>query len=46
MKLRVPSQEEDQRKLGQVVEKDCQALKLNREEAMDHNRWRKQIGDD
>jgi len=25
------------------VEKDCQARKLNREDAMDCNRWRKQI---
>jgi len=28
------------------VEKDCQAHKLNREDAMDRNRWRKQIRDD
>ena len=27
----------------QIVEKDCQARKLNREDAMDRNRWRKQI---
>jgi len=26
--------------------KDCQAHKLNREDAMDCNRWRKQIKDD
>ena len=30
----------------EIVEKDCQAHKLNREDAMDHNRWRKQIRDD
>jgi len=30
----------------QVVQKDCQARKLNREDAMDHSRWRKQINDD
>jgi len=30
----------------EIVEKDCQARKLNREEAMDRNRWRKQIRDD
>jgi len=30
----------------QIVEKDCQARKLNREDVMDHNRWRKQIRDD
>jgi len=35
-----------QRKLGEIVEKDCQACKLNRDNAMDHNRWRKQITDD
>jgi len=30
----------------EIVEKDCQALKLNTEDAMDCNRWRKQIRDD
>jgi len=30
----------------EIVEKDCQACKLNREGAMDRNRWRKQIKDD
>jgi len=30
----------------EIVEKDCQAHRLNREDAMDHNRWRKQIRDD
>ena len=30
----------------EIVEKDCQAQKLNEEDAMDHNRWRKQIRDD
>jgi len=30
----------------EIVEKDCQACKLNREDAMDRNRWMKQIGDD
>jgi len=29
-----------------VVQKDCQACKWNREDAMDHSRWRKQIKDD
>jgi len=28
------------------VENDCQAHKLNREDAMDRNRWRKQMTDD
>jgi len=27
----------------EVVQKDCQARKLNMEYAMDHSRWRKQI---
>jgi len=30
----------------EIMEKDCQARKLNREEAVDRNRWRKQIRDD
>jgi len=37
MKWRVPGQEVDQRKLGGSVERDCQARKLTREDAMDHN---------
>jgi len=28
-----------------IVEKDCQARKLNREDAMDRLRWMKQIRD-
>jgi len=46
MKLRVPVQEVDQRKRGERLEKDCQARKVNRENAVDRNRWRKQIKDD
>jgi len=43
----VPGQEVDERKLEtEIVEKDCQARKLNEEDAMDHKRWRKQIRDD
>jgi len=30
----------------EVVQKDCQACKLNREDAMNHSRWRKLIKDD
>jgi len=30
----------------EIVEKDCQACKLNRGDAMDHIRWMKQIRDD
>jgi len=29
----------------EIVEKECQARGLNREDAMDRNRWKKQIGD-
>jgi len=28
----------------EIVEKDCRAHRLNTEDAMDHSRWRKQIG--
>ena len=42
----MPGQEVDQRKLGERLwKKNCQARKLNREDAMDCNRWRKQIRD-
>jgi len=30
----------------EIVEKDCQASKLNRDDAMDNIRWMKQIRDD
>jgi len=30
----------------EIVEKDCQARVLNSQDAMDHNRWKKQIRDD
>jgi len=30
----------------EIVDKDCQACGLNREDAMDHIRWKKQIRDD
>jgi len=30
----------------EIVEKDCKAHKLNREDATYHSRWRKQIRDD
>jgi len=29
----------------EVVEKDCQAGKLNREDAVDHSKWRKLMKD-
>jgi len=30
----------------EIVEKDCEARKLNREDAMDHIRWMNQLRDD
>jgi len=30
----------------EIVEKHCQVRKLNREDAMDRNRWMKQIRDE
>ena len=30
----------------EIVEKDCQAHKLNKDDAVDRKRWRKQIRDD
>jgi len=30
----------------EMVQKDCQACKLNREDAMNRSRWRKEIKDD
>ena len=30
---------------GEVVEKDCQACKLNKEDAVDHSKWRKLVKD-
>ena len=44
MKWRVPGQEVDQRKLGERLWKKTRARGLNTEDAMDHSRWRKQIG--
>jgi len=41
--VEVPGREVDQRNLGEIVEKDGQACKLNWEDAVDHNRWTKQI---
>jgi len=48
MKWRVPDQEVDQRKKTwkEVAQKDCSTHKLNRQDAVDHSRWRKQIKDD
>jgi len=45
MKYRAPDQEVDQREPGEVVEKDCQARKLNKEDSMDCSKWRKLIKD-
>ena len=38
MKRRMPDQEVDRRGLGEVMQKDCQACKLNREDATDCRR--------
>ena len=47
MKWRVPDQEVDRRVLGQrLCKKDYQACKLNRKDATDFSRWRKQKKDD
>jgi len=46
MKWRVPGQEVDQRTLERDCGKRCQACRVNREDAVNHNRWRKQIRDD
>jgi len=44
MKLRVQDQGEDQKKTWkEVVREDCQARKLNKEDAMDRCKWRKMI---
>jgi len=40
MRWRAPDQEVDQRTCREVVQKDCQARSLNREDAMDRGRWK------
>jgi len=47
MKQRVAGREEDRpkRTWTEVVEKDCKARKLNKEDVMDHSRWRMLIKD-
>jgi len=42
----MPDQEVDQRKPRKIVQKTLSGHKLNRKDAMDRNRWRKQIRDD
>jgi len=45
--VKVPGQEVDQRKHGERLWKKtvvCKACRLNRKDAMDRSRWRKQIG--
>jgi len=44
MKWRVPDNEADKRTRREFVQNDCQAHKLNREDAVDCRRWRKLIG--
>jgi len=43
MRWRAPDQEVDQRIWREVVQKDCHARNLNREDAMDGGRWKKLI---
>jgi len=43
MKWRVPDRDRPKKTWREVVQKDCQARKLNREDAMDRSRWRKLI---
>ena len=43
MRWRAPDQEVDQRTWTEVVQKDCQACNLNRQDAMDRGRWKKII---
>ena len=43
MRWRAPDQQVDNRTWREVVQKDCQARKLNREDAMDCSRWKKLI---
>jgi len=43
MRWRAPDQEVDQIGHGKVVQKDCQARNLNKEDAMDRGRWKKLI---
>jgi len=43
--MEVPDQEVHQRTWTEVVQKEHQAHKLNREEAMDRSRWRKLVKD-
>ena len=49
MKMRVQDQEEDQqgpkKTWKEVVREDCQAHKMNEEDAIDHCKWRKMIKD-
>jgi len=42
---RVQDQEEDQRGPGERLSEDCQARKLNKEDAMDRSKWRKLMKD-
>jgi len=43
IRWQAPNQEVDQRTWREVVQKDCQARNLNREDAMDCGRWKKLI---
>ena len=41
--MRVQDQGEDQRGSGKRLFEDCQARKLNKEDAMDRCKWRKEV---
>ena len=45
MTQRVQDQEEDQRGPGDRLSEDCLAHNLNKEDAMEHSKWRKLIKD-
>jgi len=46
MKLRVQAQDDDQRQPGETLSKrTCLVCKVNKEDAVDHTKWRKLIKD-
>ena len=44
MKWRMPGRGRPKKTWTEIVEKDFKARGFNREDVMDHSRWRKQIG--
>jgi len=41
----IPKNKENMYRVTEIEQKHCQARKLNREDAMDRNIWKKQIKD-